>query len=334
MPFADLYGQELVKKILRQSLREQSLPGALLFAGPDELAMKRMAVVLAQALNCLEKTDDACGVCASCQAIYQNRFPDVIEAGGEKNKKLKGLGIEEAREIRQLALMKPMIGRKRVFILEEAERMTPEAANALLKILEEPPAHVHFTLITRNPGLIIPTILSRCRLISFQPLSPEDEAKVLMAAGVPAQRAKLMVYLADGSLERGLSFDWEKVELKRKEAWDIFRRLIQGEEVLSFLQTYGSYRADRLREDFEVLMRLFLTFFRDLLLLAQGGEKRLLFNSDMADSMEELTSKVDTERCLYGVEITQEILAGLEKNLNLALLANYFYAQWRSETHG
>ncbi len=333
MPFTDLYGQEGVKKSLQQSLRWKKLPPSLLFFGTDGEGMRRAAVILAQALNCLEARDDACGHCSSCQAIAKGNFPDVIEVGGESKKNKKSIGVEETRELRQLAMMRPMVGRCRVFLINEAETMTVEAANSLLKTLEEPPVFSYFILITRNLDLILPTIQSRCRLFYFPPLSPQEIEKALLANGMVPEKARLTALLAGGSLERALSLDWEKISDERRRAWDFFRQL-NFERSTGFAEMMGSVRTERQKRDLEAILRLFLTFYRDLLLLKQGGEESLLLNVDLTPELKELSSRISTELCLAGVELTEETLNGIQRNLNPRLLAVYFSARLRRSGRG
>lgn len=328
MPFADLYIQNSVKQSLQQSLRVKKLPPSLLFFGSDALGMRRAAVVLAQALNCLQAIDDACGNCFACQAIARGNFPDVIAVGGESKKNKKSIGVEETRELRQLALMRPMVGRSRVFLINDADLMTVEAANSLLKILEEPPGFSYFILITTNLDLILPTIQSRCRLVFFPPLSPEQIEKALLSSGISAERAKITALLAEGSLERALSLDWEKIMAQRRTAWELFRQL-NFESSTGFAEVMGLARTDRQKREMEATLRLFLTFYRDLLLLQQGGEQGLLLNADLAGELKALAPKISADFCLRGIDFTQETLLGLQRNLNPRLLAIYLSAQIR-----
>jgi DNA polymerase III delta' subunit len=137
------------------------------------------ALVLAKALNCQKKKDDACEACASCKAVNAGNFPDVMEIQPEGNV----LKIEQMRLLRDIVHLKPMTGKRRVFIVAEAEKMTEEAANSLLKILEEPPLFSYIILMTDNPFLLLPTIKSRCQILNFLPISREDIEKILVHKG-------------------------------------------------------------------------------------------------------------------------------------------------------
>jgi len=334
MPWADFYGQETVKKTLQQGLRSGTLPNSLLFVGPDEIGMEKMARLLAQALNCLGSSDDPCGRCSPCQALAKGNFPDVLEIGLDKEAGKKSAGIDEIREIRELALLRPMTGRHRVFIIENAERISLEAANALLKILEEPPAHAYFILITKNPELLPATIQSRCRLISFKPLNPEEIERALLSSGMPAERARLAAILAEGSLDRALSLDWEQVMAERQLAWHYFSQLVTAAEASGFFKILSSSRQEIIRRDLASLFRFFLTFWRDLLLLQEKGDEDRLLNPDLKEDLKKLSVELTSEACLQGIDLAEEVLSGLERNLNPKLLTAYFYAQVRRKENG
>src|SRR4030042_2308798 len=135
MDFDNILGNARVKKILRLALQKKRLPNSLLFYGPDGVGKKRMAFSLAKAVNCERRSDSSCGECPTCQAISGGRFPDVqeIKPSGQV------IRVEHVREMRQAAYMRPMVGRKRGFIISEADKMNEESSHTGLKILEGPP---------------------------------------------------------------------------------------------------------------------------------------------------------------------------------------------------
>lgn len=167
MAFKDILGNSRVKKILRKALQKNKVPNSMLFCGPRGIGKKDMALVLAKAMNCERKKDDACEVCASCKAINAGNFPDVLEISPEK----EVIKIDQMRILRKIAYLKPMMGKKRVFVVVDADKMTEEAANSLLKILEEPPLFSYIILVAHNPFMIMSTIKSRCQVLNFSPVS-------------------------------------------------------------------------------------------------------------------------------------------------------------------
>ena len=131
MAFQDISGNLRVKKILQKALRKGRMPNSLLFSGPGGVGKGGTALVLAKALNCEKMEDDSCDVCPSCKAISGGKFPDVMNISTEGN----AIKIEQIRILKQTAYLRPMVGKRRVFIVSEAEKMTEEAANSFLKIL-------------------------------------------------------------------------------------------------------------------------------------------------------------------------------------------------------
>ncbi|MFQ6108631.1 MAG: DNA polymerase III subunit delta', partial [Candidatus Aminicenantales bacterium] len=191
MAFKDVLGNDRQKKILRRALRKGRIPNSLLFCGLDGVGKRSTALVLAKAMNCEKSSDDACEACPSCRAISRGVFPDVMVVSPEKNV----IKIDQMRILKQTAYLKPMTGKKRFFIVTEAEKMNDEASNSLLKILEEPPHFSHIILISSNPDMLKPTIKSRCQTLHFQPISKEDIEKILLEKGFGKEKAKIISLL-------------------------------------------------------------------------------------------------------------------------------------------
>src|SRR5512136_2063012 len=144
MGFNEVLGNERIKKILRLALERDRVPNSLIFSGPRGVGKRRLAVVLAQALNCRREKIDPCGLCLSCGNIAKGKLPDVweVEPDGQT------IRLEQMQAVRQAAYVRPLAARRRVFIIPEADKMTGDAANSLLKILEEPPPFSHIILVT------------------------------------------------------------------------------------------------------------------------------------------------------------------------------------------
>jgi len=143
MAFQNILGNSRVKAILSKSLQRNRVPHSLLFIGPEGVGKKEMALVVAKALNCQKKTENSCEECTSCVAINKKNFPDVMEVSPQKDV----IKIEQMRLLKSTTYLKPMVGKKRVFIITDAEKMSEEASNSLLKILEEPPSFSHIFLL-------------------------------------------------------------------------------------------------------------------------------------------------------------------------------------------
>jgi len=329
MDFEIVLGNSRVKQILRLALQKDRLPNSLLFYGPEGVGKKRLAVILAQAVNCERRKDGACGECPTCLAILGGRFPDVqvIEPSGQVIK------VEQVREMRQAAYMRPMVGRKRVFIVSEADKMKDESANTMLKILEEPPLFSHLILVTDNPHLILPTIRSRCQALQFVPVGTEEIARALQQGGHPEGQARILALFVRGNLEEALDLDWDDVQAKRREAWDLFLSIIKPERPSLFVKNYAYAQRNLIREDLKRTLGTMASFCRDLILMKDGGDLPLLLNPDYEEGLRTLGKSCGLERCWEFLRRVEGALSGLDKNLNMNLIGCAFHSLLGEETH-
>jgi len=328
--FDDVLGNSRIKKILRLAMEKGRIPNSLIFSGPRGVGKRRLALLLAQGLNCERGTVEPCGECRACRKIAEDKYPDVVVVKPEG----QSIKIEQMQDVRQGAYIRPLEARQRVFIIPEAEKMTPDAANCLLKILEEPPAYSHLILVTSMAHLILPTIRSRCQILNFSPIGREEIKGALMEAGSPEERAGAMALLVNGNLEEALELDWDEVQKHRQEAWDLFAALQGRGDSTAFIRNYAFSKRDEVRDGFEKVLRLTATFCRDAGLLKSGGDPSLLLNPDYVDALRNLESGWGPEeyaRCLNTIE---QAMAGLKKSLNLSLLVMSFYLLMGEVSHG
>lgn len=322
MAFKDILGNERQKKILRRALQKGRIPNSLLFCGPDGVGKKSLSLVLAKAMNCEKETDDACEACSSCRAISRGVFPDVMLISPENNM----IKIDQMRTLKQTAYLKPMVGKKRFFIVTEADRMNDEAANSLLKILEEPPYFSLIILITSNPDMIKPTIQSRCQALSFQPISKEDIERILLENGFGEERAKIISLLVGGNLRKAMSFEWEEIQSQRAEAWKLLLSLFGEEKVASFLRSYSSYQS-QVKEELAELLEMLSSFCRDLILIQERGDMSLLMNPDYKEKFIRASKLVTLEKSMEWLERMDYALFALQKNLNVNLLLTSLFSK-------
>lgn len=212
MSFKKIIGQPLGVELCQRWLaRETTNP--LLFYGPDGVGKRQTAIELAKALNCLQpKNGDACDTCNACRKVDAGQHPDVrvldmayqAAQRGEPIEKQQVLRIETILSERKRLLQSALEGRWKVGILDEAHRLTPDAANVLLKILEEPPARTAIFLVTAFRDRLFPTLLSRCQPIRFRTLADSEMQQVLTVAGVPPEAQMRVIELALGSPGKAL----------------------------------------------------------------------------------------------------------------------------------
>ena len=194
------YGDKMEQ--LMRSVQAGRIVHALLFTGTHGTGKRTMARLLAQALLC-RGDDKPCGVCPACKRFLAGAHPDVRTLRPEK----RTIGVEEIRDLIDYLSLRPYEGGRHIAIVEQADRLTPSAQNALLKTLESPPGDAMFFLVADSDGALLPTIRSRCQQVRFHDLSVEDCARVLAARGVAPERAAMLAGLAQGSVGRALELD-------------------------------------------------------------------------------------------------------------------------------
>jgi len=326
MAFKDIIGNERIKRILQKSLQKQRLPNSLLLCGPEGVGMRETALTLAKALLCETQGDDACEACGQCRRIFldpeENRCPDFIAYASDKNV----VKVESMRELKEVAYIKPMFGQRRVFIVDEAEKMNAEAANTLLKVLEEPPPFTTIILITINLELILPTIKSRCQILNFSPISQADIEQALRDKGLDEDKAKIVALYARGDLDLALDADWEEVEARRQAAWDMWRALLRKQGSPEFLDGYAFLKRKDAQEELPQVLEIFSGFGRDLMVIKEGGDPRLLLNPDYEDALRRESDALTLPQTLDFLARVDEALAGLDRNLNVGLLVSAFYS--------
>jgi DNA polymerase-3 subunit delta' len=300
---------------LRRMLRDNRLPQTLLFAGPEGVGKATLARLLAAAWNC-ERAAEAgpCGQCSACRRIlsddlslpdYRKLFEDRAKASPDKRKEsplvvasfpefltippdgpLAQISIEQIRKLKEYAQFGPSLGRHRLFLIDQADRMDAAAANSLLKILEEPPPYLSLILTAANALDLLPTIRSRCVPFYFTPLDREEMDRFLASRPeLPAPaRSKLLAW-AQGRPGRALSIDIDAYEQRRK----AMLVLLSGSfpDLLPFTESIGRSKQEKLELQLDALYSL----LRDLLCLMHGAGP--LVNEDLREPLGRLAARVD-----------------------------------------
>src|SRR5512139_1361138 len=199
MPFDAVLGQQQAIHQLRTALRSGHLAHAYLFSGIEGIGKCMAAIAFAKALNCQTHADDFCDDCAACRKTEKQLHPDIFFIEPDKNI----IKIEQVRDIQKKIIFKPLEGRKKVVIIDQAEKLNLHAANCLLKTLEEPPDDTVLILVASTALPLLPTILSRCQSIRFAPLGVESLRSFLERRG-GSENAGFIAAFAQGSIKRAL----------------------------------------------------------------------------------------------------------------------------------
>jgi DNA polymerase-3 subunit delta' len=341
MSFENVLDQSTAVRTLRAAIDKGRVAHAYLFVGPSGVGRKLTASILARSLNC-EKPNGAepCEECATCRLISQDKHPDIRTI--EPTKRSSTIGVEQVEELLPFAYMKPVKGKIKVFILSEADRLGVQAANKLLKTLEEPPPATVFVLVTERPESVLPTVTSRCQPVKFGKLRTESVARILETRfGVDRTRAAFAAELADGQVTRGLQFAEPKrletligvVESlerfsARLHAYDRLVEFLQEEqsslteqaerkisvEVEAMTPAMKSSLEDRrksfvdrhFREFLNDCLGVLLTFYRDLYVLKETGDEHLVINRNRLDLLRKQAKKISGAAILENVGVLEE----------------------------
>jgi len=357
MPFSDVIGHERPKAILQAALRHDRVAHAYLFHGDDGIGKRLTALRFAQTIHCdLEwpaQGPDACGGCRSCRQIEARTHPDflVIEPdpeqtpsthsassgqarsaspeprrGGQATPQIK---IEQVREIEHQIIYKPLIGRRKICLIDEADRLTPGAANALLKTLEEPPAHSLFLLVSSRPAALPATVRSRCQPLRFAaPARTQVEAALILKRELPPADARFLTMLTESKIGVALSTDLKAVRGQREDL-----RMLVSPNALQSVTTLLSaaealHKEQRANEALEWLAR----WLRDMLLVRVGADADSLLNADQLGELQALARTLSPEAIVDILSEIETIQRAATRNPNLQLALETILLRLREAT--
>jgi DNA polymerase III subunit delta' len=386
MPFRTVVGHRHVVGLLSHAAARNTLPPSFILSGPGGVGKRRVATALAQVLNCLspvrrEESDaghrqpgpsprirkpdsrfrhelpiDACGTCAVCRRIDRGTHPDVIAVGPEGDSAI--IGIDQARNISERASYRPYEGRRRVVILDPADAMERPAQNALLKLLEEPPAATMLVLVTSQPDQLLPTVRSRCPQIRFGPLSVSELTEVLTRERkVPEREARAAAALASGSVARALEAASGEVSEARSEALELLRLAAQSRDRRSLMEgmlgTLGLLEKKATkpaveREHVGLTLRALASLLRDLALMesvaavadprgapserneSEGASPNVagdLANADLEGDLAQLSPAFPQQRVMGAYAAVDRALGAIRANTNAKLVVDWLAFQ-------
>ena len=289
--FSEVVGQDYIVKTLVNAIRNNKIAHAYLFAGPRGTGKTSVAKLFAKAINCQDFREEACDSCANCKAYLEGNHPDIIELDAASNN-----GVDDIREIIEQVPYAPLLGKYKVYIIDEVHMLTTQAFNALLKTLEEPPAHVIFILATTDPQKVIPTVLSRCQRYNFSKINVYEIKKrtmeILKKEKLPFEEKAVeeLSRMAEGGMRDALSLleqclSYNPNELKLEDVEHIFGLTSVAEEVDLYTRIHDrkiSEVIEKIRlmyaqgSDTKRLAVDLLEIVKDTLIYSDQGKERLL----------------------------------------------------------
>ncbi|MBL8061896.1 MAG: DNA polymerase III subunit delta' [Anaerolineales bacterium] len=320
----NLLGHEWAVDMLRRHVARGEIRHAYLFSGPPGLGRRTLALRLAQALNCERPhaPGEPCYTCRTCKQIEAMQHPDlaVIQAVDEDGNSKDGgtLRVDQIREVQRTLNLKPYQSQYRVAMFLRFQEANDNAANALLKTLEEAPPHAILLLTADNPEQLLPTINSRCEILRLRSLPVEAIIADLLERGVDEDSARLLAHISGGrpGYARRLLEDASLLE-KREERLNDLQTLLPAPRVEKF-----SY-AEKLAKDKDVMRQtilVWLSYWRDVLLRVAGAETPLI-NIDRNMEIEFLAGRLDLSSARKVVNGLEDTLEKMDRNVNSRLLA-------------
>lgn len=311
MSFKNIKGQDSAIRLIKGSIINERVSHAYIFAGPRGVGKRLAAVNFAKALNCQAPLlGDPCDVCASCKKIDAHNHPDVAMISPLED--ATSIKIDAVRGLIKDINMKPYEGKKKVYIMDEADSMKHEAANALLKTLEDPPSDSVMILLVENIGSLFRTIVSRSQVVRFFPLGVDEVSNILVSEySVEQSKARILSHLSSGKLGEALEYKDKDIFETRE---GIIASLLGGSLFDIELEKAS-------KDEIKVHLDIMLTWFRDILAAKEGAAPEMLINTDKAASIMKEAARLDAgyiDRALEQIMLTNLYLDS-SANMKLAM---------------
>lgn len=316
--------------MLKRMLESHRVPGALLFSGEEGVGKRLFAVEIAKALNCRSPQGfEACDVCPTCLRISKFNYPESKPDEWEELIRTdhpdvgmvvapkRVLKVDQMRQIEQEANYRPFEGRARVFLIDDADKLNEASANALLKILEEPPRTSYLILITSRPAMLLPTIRSRCQNVRFSPLSVDEiEQQLLRHQAASGTEARLRARLADGSIGRALAGDVESYRAKREAMLKVLDAIAVTGDHSRLLRSAEELNEAKNKDRYEASLDILETLIRDVWMLSLGVTSEQLVNDDLRAQLAKIAANIEGQLAAVWISRIEELREQLAVNVN------------------
>jgi DNA polymerase-3 subunit delta' len=335
MSFTDILGHDRQVAVVRRAVTTGQIPPAYLFHGEEGIGKLMLAREFAKALNCEGGAGpgESCGTCRPCRNIDAGCHPNVstltLEVNPDTGKLRQQIRIEQVRAAQEFLSLKAVGEGRKALIVDDAHLMNDNAMNALLKTLEEPPDRSHVILVTSRPNFLLPTILSRCRTMSFQPLKAGLVAGLLVdRKGMSEGDAYFAARMTGGRVGAALEVEPDALRERRSHALDM----------LSSLSDAGPDKVVKLAEEFakdkaglEDVVFFGTLWFRDLLVILVGGDAALAYNTDIMDKVDAWAARMTAYRAESALTLLKETGRALERTFNRRFLAEDLFFRLKEE---
>lgn len=330
--FDTLVGNRAVKDILQRLLASKRIPNALLFAGAEGVGKKQFALQLAKAFVCQDPRQvEGCDKCAACRRADVFVFPKPDAKGEEYDEVFfsehadvgmvipfnRNLRVGAIRQLEREANFLPYEAQARCFIIEDADKMTDAASNALLKTLEEPPATSYIFLISARPDTLLPTIRSRCQMIRFSLASvAEIERHLGKVREMPTADAALAARFSGGTVGQALTLDVEKLRDQRELILRLLQSVTGKPDAQAVLRVSEQMNEAKNKDDFEVYLDVLEKLIHDIWNLRLGGSREKIINVDVISEFEKFAENAESKKLAVWLEEIEVVRENLIVNIN------------------
>lgn len=313
--FHDIVGHEQLIEHMKHAIQMKKVSHAYLIQGDYDSGKKMIATVFAKTLQCEKKGNEPCNQCTSCMQVDSGNHPDIIYVSHEKP---ASIGIDDVRsQINGSIQVKPYSSEYKVYIVDEAEKMTTEAQNAILKTIEEPPTYAIIILLVTNIGKILPTILSRCVLLQIKPVQDEKIKKHLLSLGVEEEKADFSTSFAMGNVGKAIkvatSEEFQSIKndcihlLKSVKNMEVYELITKSKELVQYkLQVYD-------------YLDFILMWYRDILMVKATRNANNLIYQEEYRALKENATRSSYEGIQTIIEEIERAKVRIHANVNFEL---------------
>lgn len=337
-----LVGNTQAKHTLKRLVANRRLPNSLLFTGPEGVGKRQFAIEAARMMLCQDLTDgEACGVCAVCTRLADFVIPRPTDKNKDEFKKVffGGHGdvgmvvpyrnfilVDAIRDLEKEANFRPYEASARFFIVDDADRMNDQSANALLKTLEEPAMTTYLFLITSRPDSLLPTIRSRCQTLRFAPVSAQDiEAYLIEERALQHHDAALAARLARGSIGRAVDLNVIDFQKQRQRMFDVLRQAIVSGGRAELLRTAEELNDAKNKENFAENLDVLESLVHDVWSISVNGDKSRVINADLEDDLRRLADHSVPEKFPGWMKMIEELRLNFAVNINRKVAADALF---------
>jgi DNA polymerase-3 subunit delta' len=341
--FGKLIGNLQAKTTLKRLIGHGRLPNSLLFAGPDGVGKREFALETARTMLCPEKSgDEACGVCRVCTRLADFVIPATPSDSNKDQFRKVFFGghgdvaivvpfknfilVDAIRDLEQEANYRPFESAVRFFIIDDADKMNDQAANALLKTLEEPPPTSYIFLITSRPDSLLPTIRSRCQTLRFTPVETKDiEDYLIQERAMKHHEAALAARLSRGSIGRAVDLEVEKFRIARDRMFSVLGHTISTGDRAALLKIAEEMNDAKNKDSFADNIDVLESLVHDVWSLAAGGGPSRIVNTDLEGELRQLAAQAVPERLAQWLKLIEEMRLNFVVNINRKAAADALF---------